>query len=123
MALLAIASVGSLGTLMTVAAIRNNTLQRCVILSVYALVSKVDRMSARGYDTFMSEGHIAPKSDRKLGAHFGARCCTSVGVLHLQTGVLRDHDPQHWVVSQRTYPDDPHATAPLFKLKRYVTHR
>jgi hypothetical protein len=52
---------------------RYNTLQRCVRLSVYALVSKVDRMSARGYDTFMSEGHIAPKSDRKLGADFGAR--------------------------------------------------
>jgi hypothetical protein len=31
---------------------------------------------------------------------------TSFGPSGLQTGVLRDHDPQHWVVSQRTYPYD-----------------
>ena len=66
--------------LMTVAArasdyySRYNTLQRACE-TVYALVSKVDRMSARGYDTFMSEGHIAwCASDSVFGADFGARC-------------------------------------------------
>lgn len=97
MALLAIASVGSLGTLMTVAAsasdLHDNTLQRCVILSVYALVSKVDRMSARGYDTFMSEGHIAPK----IGSLVRTLVLVAVhGVLHLQTGVLRDTHNTGW---------------------------
>ena len=117
MALLAIASVGSLGTLMTVAASasdyysRYNTLQLSVI--PYTLLSRRPNERSR-----LRYVHVT-SHQRAIGSLVRKGC----SLLYTGSFIWVCSPRQHWVVSQRTYPDDPHATAPLFKLKRYVTHR